>query len=94
MELPRLEPLWQKYRDKGFSVIAVEIARDRERATTFVEENNLTYIGSVPFDPVVQEFNFVGKRLLDLPEDSKAYQVVQSMINKTFLPELVQKSPI
>ena len=43
MELPRLEPLWQKYRDKGFSVIAVEVARDRERATKFIDENSLTY---------------------------------------------------
>ncbi len=43
MELPRLEPLWQKYGDKGFSVIAVEIARDRERATKFIDENKLTY---------------------------------------------------
>ena len=34
---------WQKYRDKGFSVIAVEVARDRERATKFIDENKLTY---------------------------------------------------
>ncbi len=43
MELPRLEPLWQKYRDKGLSIIAVEAARDRERATKFIDENKLTY---------------------------------------------------
>ena len=43
MELPRLEPLWQKYKDKGFSVVAVEVARDTERATKFIEENGLTY---------------------------------------------------
>jgi len=43
VELPRLEPLYQKYRDQGFSVIAVEGMRDRERAEKFIAENNLTY---------------------------------------------------
>ena len=43
MELPRLQPLWEKYRDKGLSVVAIEAFRDRERATTFIEENKLTY---------------------------------------------------
>ena len=43
MELPRLEPLWQKYRDRGLSVIALEAARDTERAKKFVKENTLTY---------------------------------------------------
>jgi peroxiredoxin len=43
VELPRLEPLWQKYKDRGFSVVAIEAARDTDRATKFIEENNLTY---------------------------------------------------
>jgi peroxiredoxin len=43
VELPRLEPLWKKYRDKGFSVVAIEATGDRERAVKFIEENNLTY---------------------------------------------------
>lgn len=43
MELPRLEPLWQKYKDQGFAVIAIETSRDREKALEFVSENNLTY---------------------------------------------------
>jgi peroxiredoxin len=43
VELPRLEPLWQKYKDRGFSIVAVEAARDTERATKFIEENTLTY---------------------------------------------------
>ncbi len=65
-----------------------------EKIAKFAEENNLTFIGSVPYDSMVQEFNFEGKRLLDLPDDSKAYQVVRNMVTKTFLPELVQKSYI
>lgn len=43
MELPRLEVLWQKYRDQGFSVVAVEAARDRERATKFINDKKLTF---------------------------------------------------
>ncbi len=43
MELPRLEPLWIKYKERGFSVVAIEAARDTDRARTFIEENKLTY---------------------------------------------------
>lgn len=43
MELPRLEPLYQKYKDKGLTVVAVEAQRDTEGATTFINENNLNY---------------------------------------------------
>jgi peroxiredoxin len=43
VELPRLEPLWKKYRDRGFSVVAVEATQDRKRAVQFIEKNNLTY---------------------------------------------------
>jgi glutathione peroxidase-family protein len=43
VELPRLESLWQKYRDKGFSIVAVEATRDRERALKLIETNKLTY---------------------------------------------------
>ena len=43
MELPRLQPLYEKYRDKGLSIIAIEAMRDREGALKFIEENKLTY---------------------------------------------------
>lgn len=43
MELPRLEPLWRKYRDRGFQVIAVESEGDTERALEFITENDLSY---------------------------------------------------
>lgn len=43
MELPRLEPLYQEYKDQGLSVIAIEGKRDRERAQKFIEEHGLTY---------------------------------------------------
>jgi peroxiredoxin len=43
VELPRLEPLYQKFKDQGFTVIAIEAQRDTEGALKFIEENNLTY---------------------------------------------------
>jgi peroxiredoxin len=43
VELPRLETLWRKYREKGLSVVAVEANGDRERATKFIKEKNLTF---------------------------------------------------
>jgi len=43
VELPRLEPLWQSYRDKGLAVVAVEAQGDTENATAFINDNNLTY---------------------------------------------------
>jgi peroxiredoxin len=35
--------LYERYKDEGFEVIAVEAKRDTERATTFIEEKGLTY---------------------------------------------------
>ena len=43
MELPRLQTLYEKYKDQGFEIIAVDGKRDTERATKFIEENGLTY---------------------------------------------------
>jgi len=43
VELPRLQPLYEKYRDQGFEVIAIETKGQTERATKFIEENGLTY---------------------------------------------------
>ena len=43
MELPRLESLWKRYRDRGLSIVAIEATRDRERAVKFIEKYGLTY---------------------------------------------------
>jgi len=43
VELPRLQPLYEKYKDRGFEIVAVEGKRDTERATKFIEKNGLTY---------------------------------------------------
>jgi peroxiredoxin len=43
VELPRLQPLYEKYQDQGFEVIAVETKGQTDRATKFIEQNGLTY---------------------------------------------------
>ena len=43
MELPRLQPLYETYKDQGFEVVAIERQRDTERATEFIAEHGLTY---------------------------------------------------
>lgn len=43
MELPRLEPLWNKYRERGLSVIAIEATGDRKRAEAFIEKHGLSF---------------------------------------------------
>ena len=44
MELPRLEKIWQKYRDKGLVVVAIERSRDRDRAQKLIAEKGLTFM--------------------------------------------------
>ena len=43
MELPRVEVLWNKYRDKGLSVVAIEAFRDRETALEFIDKEKLSF---------------------------------------------------
>ena len=43
MELPRLQSLYETYKDQGFEIIAVDGKNDTERATKFIEKNGLTY---------------------------------------------------
>jgi peroxiredoxin len=43
VELPRLEPLYEKYEDRGLEIVAVEGFRMEDLAKKFIEENNLTY---------------------------------------------------
>jgi len=43
VELPRLEPLYRTYRQRGFTVVAVERNRDTARAKAFIAEKGLTF---------------------------------------------------
>jgi glutathione peroxidase-family protein len=43
VELPRLQPLYEKYKDKGFEIVAVEATRATQPAQKFIADNKLTY---------------------------------------------------
>ena len=43
MELPRLQPLYEKYQDRGFEIVAIEANRDTERAQKFIADENLSF---------------------------------------------------
>ncbi len=43
MELPRLQPLYETYKDQGFNVVVVDGKRQTELAGKFIEEHGLTY---------------------------------------------------
>jgi peroxiredoxin len=41
--LPRLQPLYEQYKDQGFDIIAIEARRDTERAKKLIADHKLTY---------------------------------------------------
>ncbi len=43
MELPRLQALYEEYKDQGLEIVAVDGKRDTERAMKFIEQKGLTY---------------------------------------------------
>ena len=43
MELPRLQPLYETYKDQGFNVVVVDGKNQTDLATKFIEKHGLTY---------------------------------------------------
>ena len=43
MELPRLQPLYETYKDQGFNVVVVDGKRQTDLAKKFIEKHGLTY---------------------------------------------------
>jgi peroxiredoxin len=43
VELPRLQPLYEQYKDKGFDIIAIEARRDTDNAKKLIADHKLTY---------------------------------------------------
>jgi CO dehydrogenase maturation factor len=54
--------------------------RDLEELIQHVE--GTSYLGRIDYDANVEEYNLLGKSLLDLPEDSPAYQSVVQMLTR------------
>ncbi len=43
MELPRLQPLYETYKDQGFNVVVVDGKRQTDLAKEFIAKHGLTY---------------------------------------------------
>ena len=43
MELPRLEPLHQQYRDQGLRIVAIDGMADTDRSRKFIDDHGLSY---------------------------------------------------
>jgi peroxiredoxin len=43
VELPRLQPLFETYKDQGFNVVVVDGKRQTELAKKFIDKHGLTY---------------------------------------------------
>ena len=41
--MPRLQALYEEYKDQGLEIVAVDGKRDTERAVKFIEQKGLTY---------------------------------------------------
>ena len=41
--MPRLEEIWQKYKDAGLSIVAIQSNQDHEKGNAFIEEKELTF---------------------------------------------------
>lgn len=46
------------------------------------DELGMKYLGSVPYDSAVEEFNFKEKNLLEVPSNSAAYEEAKKMLEK------------
>ena len=42
-EMPAMEKLWQKFREEEFVILAVDVREGKEKVSSFVKENGLTF---------------------------------------------------
>jgi len=72
--------------DIEFDMIAVVANKVTPETRPIMEElgreNSLDIIGYVPFDPLISEFDIIGKSLLELPEDSPCFLAAYEIFNR------------
>jgi peroxiredoxin len=61
-EMPAMQRLWQRHRDRGFTMVAVSVDSDPGLVPPFVEKLGLTF--PVALDPKMQAANPYGVRAL------------------------------
>ncbi len=43
IEMPSMEKLWQKFKDKDFVIVAVDLGEPKEKVLSFIKQNKLTF---------------------------------------------------
>ncbi len=46
-----------------------------------IEKMNISWLGNIPIDPMVEEFDFYGRPLIELPNESMAYRAVERIMD-------------
>ncbi|MFH1773527.1 MAG: AAA family ATPase [Methanobacteriota archaeon] len=62
----------------GNKVQSEEVSAEIEKAA---DELGMKYLGSIPYDALIEEFNFREKNLLEIPKESRAYKEAKKMLN-------------
>ncbi|MDI6655321.1 MAG: AAA family ATPase [Candidatus Hydrothermarchaeota archaeon] len=62
----------------GNKVQSEEVSAEIEKAAN---ELGMKYLGSIPYDALIEEFNFREKNLLEIPKESRAYKEAKKMLN-------------
>ncbi|MDP6612695.1 MAG: AAA family ATPase [Candidatus Hydrothermarchaeota archaeon] len=52
------------------------------RITKLAEELGMKYLGSIPYDPVIEEFNFGDESILEVPNNAPAYVKAKEILDK------------
>ncbi len=62
----------------GNKVQSEEVSAEIEKAA---DELGMKYLGSIPYDALIEDFNFREKNLLEIPKESRAYKEAKKMLN-------------
>lgn len=67
----------------NFYVIANRVRQGKifERIREYSSNLGMTYLGNIPVDPLVEEYNLDGKNLIELPSTSKAYKRICEIVD-------------
>ena len=94
-EMPEIDQLYGKYRDKGLVVLAVNVGQSKKAAETFASRLHLTYpvlldtdskiterygVKAVPFTFVVDRKGVIIKRILGETEKESFEKIIQGLL--------------
>ncbi len=60
----------------------ISLPKQIKRLEEKAEMYGMTFLGAIPLDPIIEEANVEGQSLLEVPENSQAYQKVLAVLKK------------